>query len=159
MQLLAQQLLHLTFRTSLTSHLSILKPKIICQVHSIRTSIAKGNYFVGLSMPSDQNSENDKPPVTAESFADGVTEASDLPAINHVRIAFGGTSVNLGYVDVGPRDGSVCVCVHGAPGSLFDFNDFIEPLTNAGMRLLTPEFPGTPLFLSSWNGDEKLTMF
>jgi len=63
--------------------------------------------------------------------------------ISRVRVPVGKAIADVGYIDVGPRDGPVVLVVHGAIGGIKDFTDLFESLSLAGNRVLLPEFPGT----------------
>lgn len=75
-----------------------------------------------------------------------ITERQAMPLVtsllNTIRIPFHKSFASVGYVDIGPKDGPVCVVLHGAPGGIQDTLDLVEPLNNSGIRLLIPEFPG-----------------
>jgi len=71
------------------------------------------------------------------------SQTTDVPlTVNHVHIAVGGSHARVGYIDLGPSEGDICLALHGAPGSVEDMLDLAPSLTNAGFRLLVPEFPG-----------------
>ena len=63
--------------------------------------------------------------------------------IRSVRVPVGTSFANVGYADLGCADGAVCLALHGAPGSVEDMVDLAPALTEAGFRLLIPEFPGS----------------
>jgi pimeloyl-ACP methyl ester carboxylesterase len=62
--------------------------------------------------------------------------------VMHVLVPFHHSFARVGYLDLGPSDGPVCLSLHGANGSLFDTADLAAPLTDIGMRFIAPEFPG-----------------
>jgi len=62
--------------------------------------------------------------------------------INNVCIPIGGSFARVGYADLGPSDGAVCLALHGAPGSIYDMVELAPSVTEAGFRLVIPEFPG-----------------
>jgi len=63
--------------------------------------------------------------------------------IRSVRVPVGGSIAKVGYADLGHAEGAVCLALHGAPGSIEDMVDLAPALTEAGFRLLIPEFPGS----------------
>jgi len=65
--------------------------------------------------------------------------------VNTVRIPVSGSFARVGYADLGRHEGAVCLAFHGAPGSISDMLDLAPQLTEAGFRLLVPEFPGSAL--------------
>jgi hypothetical protein len=69
------------------------------------------------------------------------------PPLNTVRVPFYNSFANVGYIDIGPKDGPACVVLHGAPGGIQDTLDLAEPLNNSGIRLLIPEFPGIVILI------------
>jgi pimeloyl-ACP methyl ester carboxylesterase len=46
--------------------------------------------------------------------------------------------LNVGYVDVGPRDGTVVILLHGWPYDIHSFVDVAPRLTAAGYRVIVP---------------------
>ena len=62
--------------------------------------------------------------------------------INSVRIPVGGNFARVGYADLGPSEGAVCLALHGAPGSIYDMIELAPSVMEAGFRLIIPEFPG-----------------
>jgi len=62
--------------------------------------------------------------------------------INNICIPVGKSFARVGYADLGPSEGAVCLALHGAPGSIYDMMELAPSVTEAGFRLLIPEFPG-----------------
>lgn len=48
----------------------------------------------------------------------------------------------LHYIDEGPRDGNAIVLAHGNPTWGFLYRNFVGPLTQAGYRVIVPDFLG-----------------
>ena len=46
------------------------------------------------------------------------------------------------YVDEGPQDGPVILCLHGEPSWSFLYRKMIPVLTRAGYRVIAPDFIG-----------------
>jgi haloalkane dehalogenase len=46
------------------------------------------------------------------------------------------------YVDEGPRNGEVVICLHGEPTWSFLYRKMIPPLIRAGCRVLAPDWIG-----------------
>ena len=57
----------------------------------------------------------------------------DLPGYQGLR---------MGYVDEGPRDGEVVLCLHGEPTWSYLYRKMIPVFTAAGMRVVAPDFFG-----------------
>lgn len=59
--------------------------------------------------------------------------------------------LDIGYVDIGPRDGPPVVLLHGWPYDIHSFVDVAPLLASSGMRVLIPHLRGygTTRFLSS----------
>ena len=60
-------------------------------------------------------------------------------------------TLNIGYVDVGPRDGPVALLVHGWPYDIYSFVDVTPQLVAAGYRVIVPYLRGygSTTFLSA----------
>src|SRR5271163_73725 len=54
----------------------------------------------------------------------------------------GSEGLRLHYLDEGPADGPVALCLHGQPTWSYLYRKMIPPLTEAGMRVLAPDFFG-----------------
>ena len=54
----------------------------------------------------------------------------------------GAAEVKLAYQEAGPPDGQVLILLHGSPGDASNFDKLIEPLTEAGYRVIAPDMPG-----------------
>jgi haloalkane dehalogenase len=53
-----------------------------------------------------------------------------------------GTKLRLHYLDEGPRDGELILCLHGQPSWSFLYRKMIPLLTAAGYRVLAPDLIG-----------------
>ncbi|XP_006818296.1 haloalkane dehalogenase-like [Saccoglossus kowalevskii] len=52
------------------------------------------------------------------------------------------TTIVMVFADMGPPDGPVIICIHGSPATYRAYHTMFQPLTEAGMRLVIPNFPG-----------------
>ena len=50
--------------------------------------------------------------------------------------------LQMAYVDEGPADGEIVLLMHGNPGWGYEFRDMIQPLVNAGYRVIVPDLIG-----------------
>ncbi|MGB8402779.1 MAG: haloalkane dehalogenase [Mycobacterium sp.] len=50
--------------------------------------------------------------------------------------------LRMHYLDVGPRDGRPIVCFHGEPSWAYLYRKMIGPFTDAGHRVIVPDFAG-----------------
>lgn len=50
--------------------------------------------------------------------------------------------LRIAYVDEGPRDGHVVLCLHGEPSWSYLYRKMIPPLVQAGLRVIAPDLPG-----------------
>jgi haloalkane dehalogenase len=50
--------------------------------------------------------------------------------------------LRLHYLDEGPRDGTPIVCFHGEPSWAYLYRKMIGPFTDAGHRVIVPDYPG-----------------
>lgn len=72
---------------------------------------------------------------------------ADLPgypfAPNYVDVddTDGGT-LRVHYVDEGPSDGAVVLCLHGEPSWSYLYRKMIPPLVDAGLRVIAPDLVG-----------------
>jgi epoxide hydrolase 4 len=66
--------------------------------------------------------------------------AADLLAVAHSTIAVDG--VPLHFVQAGPADGRLLFLLHGFPEFWFGWREFIEPLAQAGFRVVAPDQRG-----------------
>ena len=46
------------------------------------------------------------------------------------------------YVDEGPKNGPVVLCLHGEPAWSFLYRKMVPPLVAAGYRVVVPDFIG-----------------
>lgn len=53
-----------------------------------------------------------------------------------------GGSLRVHYIDEGPRDGPVVLCLHGEPSWSYLYRKMIPVLTAAGLRVVAPDHPG-----------------
>jgi len=83
--------------------------------------------------------------------------AADLATIRSANAAFGTLKqvragvLSAGYIDVGPDDGPVVICLHGWPYDVHAYGDVAPILTAAGYRVIVPYLRGfgPTRFLSS----------
>ena len=54
----------------------------------------------------------------------------------------GSTTARLAYLDEGPPDGEVVLCLHGEPSWSFLYRHMIPVLTDAGLRVVAPDLIG-----------------
>jgi haloalkane dehalogenase len=57
-------------------------------------------------------------------------------------VADDGTPLRLHYLDEGPRDGEIVLCLHGQPSWSYLYRKMIPLLTAAGYRVLAPDLIG-----------------
>lgn len=57
-------------------------------------------------------------------------------------VADDGTQLRMHYLDEGPRDGAVILCLHGQPSWSFLYRKMIPLLVEAGYRVLAPDLLG-----------------
>lgn len=53
-----------------------------------------------------------------------------------------GTALRLHYLDEGPRDGEIILCMHGQPSWSYLYRKMIPILTGAGYRVIAPDLIG-----------------
>ncbi len=53
-----------------------------------------------------------------------------------------GGSLRMHYLDEGPRDGPIFLCMHGEPSWCYLYRKMIGPLVDAGFRVLAPDLIG-----------------
>ena len=53
-----------------------------------------------------------------------------------------GTSLRMHYLDEGPRDGRILLCLHGQPSWSYLYRKMIPILTGSGFRVLAPDLIG-----------------
>ena len=62
---------------------------------------------------------------------------------NYLKVDDGdGGQLRIHYVDEGPIDGEVILCLHGQPVWSYSFRKMIPPLTAAGFRVIAPDLVG-----------------
>jgi haloalkane dehalogenase len=59
-------------------------------------------------------------------------------APHHVQLG----DLRVHYVDEGPRDGAVVLCLHGEPSWSYLYRKMIPPLVGAGLRVVAPDLIG-----------------
>lgn len=70
--------------------------------------------------------------------------------------------LNIGYVETGPVDGPVVICLHGFPYSIYSYVDVAPLLAKAGYRVIVPSLRGhgSTTFLSAHTQrDAQQTVF
>ena len=50
--------------------------------------------------------------------------------------------LRVAYLDEGPRDGAIVLCLHGEPSWSFLYRTMIPGLVSAGLRVIAPDLPG-----------------
>ena len=71
--------------------------------------------------------------------ADRFEELNDYPfAPNYVDVY----GMRMHYVDEGPKDGQVVLLLHGVPAWSYVYRNMIPPLTEAGYRVVAPDYLG-----------------
>jgi haloalkane dehalogenase len=50
--------------------------------------------------------------------------------------------LRMHYVDEGPRDGAIVLCLHGEPSWSYLYRKMIPPLVSAGLRVIAPDLIG-----------------
>jgi pimeloyl-ACP methyl ester carboxylesterase len=83
---------------------------------------------LGLTGPAHAQSSRDK-----RALATATSNAS----FNDIKQIDAG-ALNIGYADVGPREGSVVILLHGWPYDILSFVDVAPKLTAAGYRVIVP---------------------
>jgi haloalkane dehalogenase len=61
---------------------------------------------------------------------------------NYVTINDGIRDLRVHYIDEGPRDGEILLCLHGQPTWSYLYRKMIGPLTAAGYRVIAPDLIG-----------------
>lgn len=52
------------------------------------------------------------------------------------------STLRMHYLDEGPRDGEVILCLHGEPSWSFLYRHMVGPLVDAGLRVVAPDLVG-----------------
>lgn len=60
----------------------------------------------------------------------------------YVEVPAGDGTARMAYLDEGPADGEVVLCLHGEPSWSFLYRHMIPPLTEAGLRVVAPDLIG-----------------
>jgi pimeloyl-ACP methyl ester carboxylesterase len=66
---------------------------------------------------------------------------TDLDAFGVLKQVKAG-ELNIGYVETGPADGPVVICLHGFPYSIYSYVDVAPLLAKAGYRVIVPYLRG-----------------
>jgi len=85
---------------------------------------------------------------TSQALSPVIQEAhTTFPAINQVNAG----SLNIGYADVGPKDGTAVILLHGYPHDIHSYVDVAPLLAASGYRVVVPFLRGygSTTFLSS----------
>jgi haloalkane dehalogenase len=53
-----------------------------------------------------------------------------------------GGTLRMHYLDEGPPDGELVLCMHGQPNWSYSFRKMIGPLSKAGFRVVVPDIVG-----------------
>lgn len=64
------------------------------------------------------------------------------PQIQYMIVSSHEKQFTVGFTDEGPKDGPILLALHGVPGGSMDFSPLFEPLLDAGIRIITINFPG-----------------
>ena len=78
---------------------------------------------------------------TPDACFDGLSGYSFAPRYADVR-AGDGAVLRMHYLDEGPRDGEILLCLHGQPSWSYLYRKMIPRLTAAGYRVLAPDLIG-----------------
>jgi hypothetical protein len=71
----------------------------------------------------------------------GVCAADDASAFDHVQQIQAG-DLNIGYVDIGPRDGQPVILLHGWPYDIHSYAAVAPALAKQGFRVIVPYLRG-----------------
>jgi haloalkane dehalogenase len=76
--------------------------------------------------------------------AEATVGLPDFPWESHFAdVASGdGGELRVAYLDEGPRDGEVVLCLHGEPSWSYLYRHMLPPLTDAGHRVVCPDLVG-----------------
>lgn len=86
------------------------------------------------------------------------TDLGDFGVLKQVKAG----ELNIGYVENGPADGPVVICLHGFPYSIYSYVEVAPLLAKAGYRVIVPYLRGhgTTTFLSEHTRrDAQQTVF
>ncbi|MEO0882527.1 MAG: haloalkane dehalogenase [Pseudomonadota bacterium] len=62
---------------------------------------------------------------------------------NYVEVsAADGTALRIHYLDEGPKDGTIVLCMHGQPSWSYLYRKMVPYLTGAGLRVIAPDLIG-----------------
>jgi len=78
---------------------------------------------------------------TPDARFEGLSDYAYAPNYAEV-MAADGTALRLHYLDEGPRDGEVILCMHGQPSWSYLYRHMIPLLTSAGYRVIAPDLIG-----------------
>jgi len=79
---------------------------------------------------------------TPDSSFDGLDDFPYEPHYVDVPAGDGSGSARMAYLDEGPPDGEVVLCLHGEPSWSYLYRHMIPPLTAAGLRVVAPDLIG-----------------
>jgi haloalkane dehalogenase len=84
--------------------------------------------------------------MTIEALRTPEARFADVPDFgydpNYIEDLPGYEGLRMAYIDEGPRDGSVVLCLHGEPSWSFLYRKMIPVFTSAGYRVVAPDFYG-----------------
>ena len=78
---------------------------------------------------------------TADECFEGLSGYAFEPQYLQIK-ASDGTPLRMHYLDEGPRDGQIVLCLHGQPSWSYLYRKMIPLLTGAGHRVLAPDLIG-----------------
>jgi haloalkane dehalogenase len=80
--------------------------------------------------------------MAAEVFRTPDDRFANLPGYDFAPNYVDVDGLRMHYLDVGPRDGRPIVCFHGEPSWAYLYRKMIGPFTDAGHRVIVPDFAG-----------------
>lgn len=78
---------------------------------------------------------------TPDSRFDNLSGYDFSPHYSEVK-AWDGTALRIHYLDEGPRDGEIVLCMHGQPSWSYLYRKMIPILVDAGFRVIAPDLIG-----------------
>ena len=79
---------------------------------------------------------------TPDDRFDGLPDFDFEPRYVEVPAGDGSGTARMAYLDEGPADGEVVLCLHGEPSWSFLYRHMIPPLVEAGLRVVAPDLIG-----------------
>jgi haloalkane dehalogenase len=79
---------------------------------------------------------------TTEAAFAGITDFPFAPHYAEIADAQGGTGLRLHYIDQGSRGAPVVLMMHGEPSWCYLYRHMIDPVTEAGFRVVAPDLIG-----------------